>query len=237
MSEMNTETIHTIAAQFEVESPAAVVDADATLAAAIALRDSISLETGPDLTALTVKNLRKTHEAAVAWETRDARLRAADAIVNAAQQQLDQAKWISNEGLRKPLAALFNQRAEDFMSALEGMRGSTALTAGNGPAYAKLTAAANDLDMLRRARDAYSPRGSQASTIHDVFEKLSRVFNLTLDPNRDHLNFHNKQGLEFWATGVNLEHTITWQDRPTQEQNSADYIRSMRNSKATAATG
>lgn len=226
MSDMNTDTIYRVAGFFDLEAPPAVTEAESALEAAFALRDSIAAEEAPDLSSVTAKNLTKLHAAAVAWENRDARLRAAEAIVKAAKDQLDNARFISAHALRRPLADLFNQRAKDFTATLEQMGGNPTLTAGNGEAYARLRNLATELGLLRQARDAYSPSNTRAATMHDRFEALSRVFRIAGDNVRgtDALSFHTLPDAEFWAAGVSHGHVIAWQDNAEQEQNSRDCI-------------
>jgi hypothetical protein len=232
MSDMNTDTIYRVAGFFDLEAPPAVTDAEAALEAAIALRATVAAEVAPDLSSVTAKNLAKLHAAAVAWENRDARLRAADAIVKAATDKLENAMFISAQELRQPLADLFNQRAKDFTATLEQMGGNPTLTAGNGEAYARLRATATELGLLRQARDAYSPRGTRAATAHDRFEQMSRVFRIA-DEHPDALGFHNLSGAEFWAAGIARGHAIAWQDNAEQEQNSRDCV----NAKRAALAG
>lgn len=229
MSDMNTDTIYRVASHYDLELPKAVTDAEADHEAAIKLRDTIAAEEAPDLSSVTAKTLTKIHTAAVAWETRDIRLRAAEAIVTVTAGKFDNAKFTQAYTLRQPLADLFNQRAADFTTALAEMGGTTTLTATNSDAYTRLHDAGRDLTMLRQARDACSPVGSRAAVIHDRFELLSRVFTLTFDPRAEHLNFHTLPDAEFWAAGINKGHVIAWQDTPAQEQNSAAYVNARQN--------
>jgi hypothetical protein len=238
---MSTDDIYVVANQRDVPLPAAVVEADKLASAARALRDKVHAETAPDLGGVTTKNLAATHAAIVAWENRDARLSAAEALVKHADDVLANARFIHHHELFVPLGELFDRAGRDFMLALLDLGGhidvsSIATSPVRAEAYARLTTAAAELDQLSRARGEFSPRGSRAVTVSDLFEEVSRCLVVSNYRSLARNPIHVGRGIDHWAEAVRRGYVIKWQSKAEQEQNSRDAMKAQSGSTAYSAS-
>jgi hypothetical protein len=229
MSDMNTATIYAAARQRDLDMPAAVTAAEELVTAARTMHEEITNETRPDLTTLTAKTLRKAHAAMVAFENRDARLRAADQIVASAQQSLDNAEFVSAGQLTETFAKRFAESAGTFVTAYAALDGNLdvariAIDATLAEQYGSLRAAADELDQLRDVRAAYSPVGSRADTVSDIFEEASRCCRVA-DSQAIHRSPVRGRGIEYWGRLVDLGFELRWQSNAEQEENSATVAR------------
>lgn len=228
MSDQNTDTIYATANRFDLDLPAAVTQAQALLDAATALCDQTAAEAPPALDAsVTAKTLAATHKRLVEYETRDARLRAAETLVKHAQANLDNARFVSARELHDPLRAVFTEQAAAFTHAHAALGGHE-ITHGlaNPEAWQDLRAAAGALDSLANARSAYSPRGSRAHcALGDTFEAVSRCLRV---PHRLAFTNHRPSGRgeAFWGAALDAGYTITWQTNDEQQENCDAVARS-----------
>ncbi len=223
MLDHNVKTIHQVAVRFAIPLPDDVIKSAAVAEAATELRDKIAAEVAPDLGNLTASSLTKTHATLVAYESKDARLKAAEAIVTATTDAHSQASFETTQRLRAPLTDLFNERARAFTSLLAAMGGSPDLTPVNGTMFTDIQALANDLNSLRSARNAYANLGVRADAGHSRFEMASRTFRVAGTGHPDTLRFiDTTTDLKFWVAGITAGHAIAWQDVPAQQANWSD---------------
>jgi hypothetical protein len=163
MSNMDTDTIYAAASFIDAPLPKPVTEAHAVLDAAEALRDSIATETQPELGTLSRKNLNKLHATMVAYENREARLRAAEQIVHIATQALAETQFTNQQLLAAPLAAAFNDAADRFTKAYGDLEGNVdQLAALSNPArsdaWRRLSEAASQLDYLSKHATPTHPK-------------------------------------------------------------------------------
>ncbi|MCR6491712.1 hypothetical protein [Cellulomonas sp. P24] len=181
---LNTQTINALRGacdEFNVPVPAVVLEADALNDAAVNLLNSIRTETAPDLSGLTVKNLKATHEQIVAQGSHDAREQAAAVIVQQAASRLTDAWHQSTTALMAAFREPFDRAAEIFTTNLRVLGGNVdavrAIDDSQHGEYRALMSAAADLATLGRLRD-----GLASAHLADVgnpkIERLGRVLTL-----------------------------------------------------------
>lgn len=125
--------------------------------------------------------------------------------------------------LEQGLADAFNQAAEQSTTAYRELDGNTdqraALADPNrSDACRRLSEAANHLDYLAKARDAYSPQGSRPDLGNTRLEELTRTAVL---PSREILRWSSRgAGVEKWGELIDRGATIRWQTKVEQQANA-----------------
>lgn len=223
MPDSNTATIYAAAGFYDLPLPQRVVEAKALVDAATQQHDEIAALTPPDLTQVTVKTLPAAFDAALAFETRDVRLRVAAELLGRAQSALDQVMFASAGELWAPLADRFADAGQRFTKALADLGGvvnvaACAVDPAQAEAFSRLRTAAADLDYLRGARDAFAHSNGLAVTRSNIFEEVSRCLVIN-DNTKLHRNPLRGRDVEFWQEAVERGYQIRWQTREEQVQN------------------
>lgn len=207
--------------RFNIPAPKAARDAEALHTACDALRASIRAEAPPDLDALTPANVKATHEALVAFANRDARLTAADAIVNRAEFARALAWHQAVPALTEAFRAPYTSAASRFTAALAALDNHTgaewAIDNGKPNEHADLTDAADELSELALIREALATVTDSGILPREV-DKLTRVLTI---PDHDtalrripvRSEGHPTYSLGWWATLAQLEGVaLEWHD-------------------------
>ena len=226
---LSTQTINMLRSacdEFGVPIPSVVLEADALNDAAVDLLNSIRVETAPDLSALTLKNLKRTHEQIVAQGSHDAREQAAARIAKQAATQLEDAWHQSAMALMEAFRDPFDCAAEIFTSNLTVLGGHVdavrAIDDEQHAEYKALTAAAADLYTLGNLRDGLATYVNR-DIGHPVIDSLGRVLTL---PDFDTVTRKIRartEGLgrfepKWWAAVASLDGVVIKWHTPAEQQ-------------------
>lgn len=156
---MNRSFIRNTAAEFGVKIPAEVTDADALHTAVTTYREATYGAPEPDLSTLTADNIADTTDALLAYKGREARGRAVDELLGAAELRAVRAWSQAVPDLMEAFRAPFDDLAAKFTEALHTLgpagaaNADAAIDQGHADAREVLVDTAAQLGTLIRVRD------------------------------------------------------------------------------------